>query len=234
MTDAPLPKVTPHLVGRSADRCPRRIRLAHQNQRGDSGAFLRGRVRDAVVEDARAAHADLARPDPASFPVHGELLPEEQEIQRRAADHYLRLFGEEPVRAIDHEEYDRPVERRGVLVGGWIDLACEGPDGERELRQFELWGRELDPDPRENATLLLATLRLSRWVGPRPLRIRLADLVRGRGEEVVVDLGEERGHLVALYEQRLLRIRRRADSGEAVPGDGCVACPYVAGCPAFH
>lgn len=228
-----LPKVTPYLVDRAPELCPRRLRLAFQNQRGEQGAFLRGRVRDAVVEDARAAHAALGQPNPDSFHVRHELLPEEQAVQQLAIDHYLALFGDEAVEAVDHEEYVRPVERRGVLVGGWIDLACEDRDGHPQLRQFELWGRRLVADPRENATLLLATLRLSRWVGDRVLRIRLADLTSGALVEHEVDLPTERSDLVSLYEQRLARIRLRTRKPEPVPGESCTACPYVAGCPAF-
>lgn len=228
-----LPKVTPYLIDRAPELCPRRLRLAFQNQRGEQGAFLRGRVRDAVVEDARAAHSTMGPPNPDSFHIRSELLPEEQAVQRMAVDHYVDLFGDDPVQAVDHDDYVRPVERRGVLVGGWIDLVCEDPDDGAELRQFELWGRDVSVDPRDNATLLLATLRLSKWIGERRLRIRLADLTRGRLAEHQVDLVNERGDLVALYEQRLARIQLRTRKPDAVPGESCTACPYVAGCPAF-
>lgn len=235
MTDGgSLPKVTPYLLDRAPDLCGRRMRLAYQNQRGDQGAFLRGRVRDALVGDARAAHTELGPPNPESFFVRPELLPEEQAMQRRAIDHYLELFADEPVRAVDHDEYDRPVERRGVLVGGWIDLVCEGPRGQPELRQFELWGRRIEPEPLENATVLLAVLRLSRWAGERPLRVRVADLVGGALAETTVDLGEARSRLVARYEQRIARIALRVQDARAEPGDHCTACPYVPGCPAFR
>ncbi|MBI2170244.1 MAG: hypothetical protein HYU28_12220 [Actinobacteria bacterium] len=234
MTEAPaLPKVTPYLIERAEDLCPRRLRLAFQNQKGDGGAFLRGRVRDALIEDARAAHAELGPPNPASFHVRTELLPEEQAVQRRAIDHYLAIFGDEPVRAIDHDDFDRPVERQGVLVGGWIDLACEGPDGEPELRQFELWGRPMFAEPADNMTILLAVLRLSRWVGDRALRIRLADLVGGRVVESTVP-APARAQLVDLYEQRIATITGRTRRAEAIAGDHCTACPYVPGCPAFR
>lgn len=229
-----LSKVTPYLVDRADDLCPRRLRLAFQNQRGDGGAFLRGRVRDAMVEDARAAHAELGPPNPGSFHLRAALLPEEQAVQRLAIDHYLALFADESVRAIDHADYDTPVERQGVLVGGWIDLACETADGRPELRQFELWGRALVADPEHNMTVLLAALRLSRWIGDRPVRIRVADLVGGTLAEHEIDMASRRSELVALFEERLGTIGSRTRRPEAVPGEHCTACPYVPGCPAFR
>lgn len=229
-----LAKVTPYLVERAEDLCPRRLRLAFQDQRGDGGAFLRGRVRDAVVEDVRAAHAEMGPPNPASFRIRSNLLLEEQNIQQRCIDHYLRLFGDEAARAIDHDEYRSPVERGGVRVGGWIDLACETESGGAELRQFEMWGRDVVADPTRNMTILLAVLRLSRWAGARPLRVRLADLVSGGVTEEVVDIAGRRDELVGLYEERLAVITTRTRRAEAVAGDHCTACPFVAGCPAFR
>lgn len=234
----PLPKVTPYLLRHADTMCARRLRLTFQALKGNGGAFLRGRVRDALVEDARAAHHELGVPNPAAFFVREELVPEERDVYRRAADGYLELFGDEPARAIDHEPYDGPVESpsRQVRVGGWIDLAVEGPSGTRELRQFELWGREPHADPlHPDATAILtAVLRLSRWIGDGPVRIRHADLLGRRVNEHVVDAGRDLPDLRARFEQRLAKIRLRAADGRAQPGQECASCAFLAGCEAHR
>ena len=229
----PRPKVTPYLVERAGELCPRRLRLDFQGQKGDQGAFTRGRVRDPLVEDARAAQAEMGPPNPASFRVRTELLPEEQAVQRRSIDHYLEMFGAESARAIDHDPYRQRTPRRGIEVGGWIDLACEREDGAPEYRQLEIWGRDVAPDPTLNMNLLLALLRLSKWIAGRTVHVRVADLIRGVRRDAEVDLGARQDELVALFEERLTLIEARARRAQAVPGDHCTACPYVAGCPAF-
>lgn len=230
-----LPKVTPYLLDRADTMCPRRLRCAYQDHKGTDAPFLRWRIRDPLVEDARAAHHDLGPPNPAAFTDRESLVPEERALLGLAQRTYLRLFADEPARAIDHEPYERPYEssRRGVRVGGGVDLAVEGPNGERELRQFELWGRTPCADPFASAQILCAVLRLSGWVGKETLRIRHADLIGGWIDEYTVDLGATLGDLAQRFDHLHRMIQQRsAEPAPPVPGQECAQCSYMLGCEA--
>lgn len=235
MTDSQeLARVVPFLLDRAADMCPRRLRKHFQGQRGNEGAFLRGRIRDLVVAGSRDAHQAMGPPDPGAFPEPRELLPEEQAVYRRAVTNYLALFANAPGQTADLEEYWKrtPSPAREVEVGGWIDLALETPSDGRELRQFELWGREPVADPRSSMAILSAVLRLTRWAGDRPLRVRHADLVHRRVDEHTVEV-DHRAELAALFDRKLSRVRLRIADPLPRPGRDCHTCPFETGCEAF-
>ena len=236
-TDAP-PRITPYLLRMADAMCPRRLRSIYQGLKGDDGAFLRGRVRDALVEDARAAHAEMRPPEASSFFVREELLPEERLVYRKAADGYLELFADEPVVAADHEPFDRPLEWREFRLGGWIDLAVERPSGVKELRQFELWGGPLRPDPFDpDATAILcAVLRLAKWAGNGTLVVRHVDPVGRRIEEQELEMARDLPELKTRFYQRLsiLKLRASVQRPTPVPGQECAGCAFVAGCEALR
>ncbi|HLG00265.1 MAG TPA: hypothetical protein VI916_07330 [Acidimicrobiia bacterium] len=229
-------RVAPFLIDRAATMCPRRLRRHFQDIKGDGGFVARGRIRDVIVWAARAAHADGGTPNPDSFSVPDSLVPEEQALLRRANEHYLALFADDPLETIENDAFDAPVvaDRGDFKVGGWIDLVGRRPDGDVELRQFELWGRTPSADPLESPTILLACLRIRKALTPERIRIRHADLIRGTLDEHTADLSGGPGEMAALFSRRLAMIRARTFKGEAVPGRDCTTCPFANGCPAFR
>lgn len=238
MTAEALPRVTPFLLDRGPTMCPRRLRRHYQRLGGDDGAFTRGRIRDPLVQDARAAHQEMGPPNPRSFSVRTGLLPEEQALMHRAIDHYLDLFGDEPFQTSDDEAWDRPVESAdGTFeVGGWIDLVGHRPDGAVELRQLELWGRQPEADPLRSFSVLLAVLRIRKHARADRVVVRHADLVHGHLAEHDVDLPTAGSELNATFSRRLARVRLRVQEGArvATAGMDCVTCPYANGCPAHR
>lgn len=227
-----LPVVTPYLLRRADDMCPRRLAMTFDDTKGTQGAFTRWRLRYPLVEGAHAAHAELRPPERASFVAPADLLHEEVALFERAADTYCRVFAGEPVEAVRGHPGERRTEskRFGVIVGGAVDLLAVGPEGDHELRQFELWGRELCADPGTSWEMLLAALRVSKVVGEAVLRIRHVDLLTGALDERLVDLRRQREGLVRRFEDRLDLVRQRADKTAPEEGQDCGSCPHVPLC----
>jgi hypothetical protein len=194
----------------------------------------RARLREAFLDAARTAHAVLGPPDPAAFRTPSGLEPEEQAVFEQSVRWYRELFGTRAVRTYLHD-CDSPTEspRRGVRIGGWVDLTVTGGDDTKELRQFELWGgRAPQDDPLELESVLLAVLRLVRWVGDEPLLVSWSDLVRGARRERLVDLKSELPDLVNRFKSGLQRVRARTATPEAALGMDCGPCKHVWRCPA--
>jgi hypothetical protein len=236
----PLPRVTPAALRSIRERCPRQVALDFTSE-GFSDAVTRGRLRDAFLDAARTAHsaAELDHPDGAvpvvdGFRVPADLETEEQRVFEHAARWYVQLYGDRPV-SLHLHDCEGPTERRGVRVGGWVDLTFEHPDGTKELRQIDLWrGRRPHEDPLELESVWLAVLRLRPWVGEGELLVSWAGLIDGVRFERVVDLGAELEPLVERFDERLAELRARADPSRVEPGAGCKQCRHLAGCPAHH
>jgi hypothetical protein len=228
----PLPRVTPSALRGIADRCPRQIALDYEGA-GFSDSVTRGRLRDAFLDAARAAHGSGELPHVDSFRTPIELEPEEQRVFEHAARWYVHLYGDRPV-ALHLHDCERPTERRGVRVGGWVDLTFEHADGTKELRQVDLWRgrRPQQGDPLELESVWLAVLRLRPWIGDSPLLVSWADLVDGARHERMVDLAAELEPLRERFESTLTELQARADENHAEPGAGCRWCNHLAGCPA--
>lgn len=233
MNDADYQRVTPYLLRAADTMCPRRLRMEHEGAGKTQGAFMHSRVRDPFVEDARAAHADMAPPNPASFSERPDLLPEENAVLHLAAEGYLRLFGEQSARAIDHQALPSPfpAPKRRVTIGGYLDLALETPAG-KELRQFELWGNDVCADPGESWTMLCLVLRLADWVGGGRLRLCHVDPLNGNADECTLDCGRELSKLASRFDRRLARLRARAADPRPEPSDACGTCPFIPRCEA--
>jgi hypothetical protein len=232
----PLPRVTPAALRGIDERCPRQVALDFTDE-GFSDAVTRGRLRDAFLDAARAAHgiADVPRLDAFRAPAHlsPALEPEERLVFEHAVRWYVHLYGDRP--AVLHlHDCDRPTERRGVRVGGWVDLTFEHPDGTKELRQIDLWRgrRPQRGDPLELESVWMAVLRLRPWVGDAPLLVSWADLIDGARHERVVDLTAELTPLRDRFEDRLAALTARADDRHPEPGAGCARCRHLARCPA--
>jgi len=229
-----LPKVTPSLLRRADAMCARRLAKEFEGGDRSSDPVNRSRLRDAFLAAARAAHAEVRAPTLADFAGAGDdLEPEEQAVVARAAETYVAVFGDRAVRYEDHG-LDAPSvsPRRGLRIGGWVDLAVVSVDGARELRHLDLWaGRAPSRDPLDLESVRTAVLRLSGWAVDQPLRVVWADLVRGRVCERTVVVATELPELTRWFDKRVEVVRERVAEPTATIGEDCATCAFVAACP---
>jgi hypothetical protein len=231
----PLPKVTPSLLHRADTMCARRLAREYEGGHRSHDPFHRGRLRDAFLAAAREVHAELRVPTAHDFADLGstlfpESLPEERAVLAQAAQWYVRIFGDRPARW-DDPGTDQPTERRGVRVGGWVDLPLRVADGSAELRQLELWGRRVPPDdPLDLPALRVAFLRLTPWLDGAPLRIVWVDLLRGLVRDRVVS-PDERTSATEWFDERVAVVEARARDATTTPGADCGGCGIVSACP---
>ena len=224
--------MTPSLLRDAPQLCPRRVALDFADEGGARDPVSRSRLRGAFLEVARAAHGDGGPMRVSAFTVPNDLEPEEQRVFTQAVGWYRQIFGDREV-AVHLHDCDSPTERRGIRVGGWVDLTVVAPDGTKELRQLDLWqGRVPPDDPLELPSVWLAVLRLRPWVGDGDLLVTWADLVRGLTRSRVVHLGSEVDGLRERFETSLAALRERADPDDPQPGTGCAQCRHVGKCPA--
>ena len=214
--------------------CPRRLQRTHEGSPASHDPVHRSRMREPFVARLREIHAEMHAPLAGDFDGIGSawgegLEPEEQAVLAQAAHWYTQVFGGRPA-VWEDADVDHPTPRRGVRVGGWVDLTVltdEGP----ELRQFSLWGgRTPAVDPMELAAVRVAFLRLTPWVAGRPLRVVWADLVNGQVRERLVG-PEERPAVTDWFDARVAALRERIADPRPEPGDDCGGCGFVAGCP---
>ena len=106
----------------------------------------------------------------------------------QAARWYVQLFGTRPVMLHEHG-LDQPTEspRRGLRIGGWIDLTVVDAAGGRNSVSSTSGAAAPRRSRPTSESVRLAVLRLSRWIGDDPLRVVWTDLVRGNQREAVVD-----------------------------------------------
>lgn len=227
-----LPRVTPYLLRRAERMCPLRLQRDFLGRGGLRSSFLRFRVRDPLLEAARAAHAELRPVRLEHFQAPPELRAEERAVFDRAAASYVEQLGDEPALALDHG-CDRPTPwpSRGVRVGGTIDLTVEDATGTRELRQLELWRRMPPGEPLESVDIRLAVLRLGRWAGGERLRVRWCDLVGGEVRTQDVDLQAETPGMKTWLDERIRVVEERSAQPIPEPGIDCATCAHVPACP---
>lgn len=187
-------------------------------------------MRDAFVTRLREVHAELRAPVAADFDGLGAgLEPEERAVLAQASRWYTQIFGGRPA-VWEDGGTDHPTLRKGIRVGGWVDLTVLTDDGP-ELRQFSLWGgRSPYADPMELPGMRVAFLRLSPWIAGRPLRVVWADLVNGQVCERVVE-PDEKPAFTTWFDDRLTVLQDRIADPRAEPGDDCGGCGFVSGCP---
>jgi hypothetical protein len=226
-----LPRVTPSALRDVEHRCPRQVALDYSDD-GFSDPVNRGRLRDAFLDAARAAHGAGGLPRAEAFRAPENLEPEEHRVFEHAVRWYLALYGDRPA-ALHLHDCDRPTERAGVRVGGWVDLTVVHDDGTKELRQIDLWrSRSPQSDPMELESVWMAVLRLRPWIGAEPLLVSWADLIRGARFETVVRLADDLDALRTQFDARLAALRTRADPLRPIPGGGCARCNHLVRCPA--
>jgi hypothetical protein len=194
----------------------------------------RGRVRDAFLESARTAHTRSVRVGEVSWPVPVALTPEETRVHEQAVHWYRTLFGVREVTLHDHDlAHPTELADADLRLGGWVDLTVVGPDGRRELRQLDLWGRAAPADVLDDWGVGLALLRLTDWTGDAPLLVSWTDLLHGVRVEAEVDPVAAGARVRAALDERVARLRARAGTGEHQPGRDCGGCRFHKGCPAF-
>lgn len=232
--ESPL-KVTPSLLRSASSMCGRRLAKTFDGSERSHDPIHRSRLRDAFLSAARDAHAELGVPRIEHFTNVGvllepEALPEELVALEQAAGWYVSMFGDRPARWDDPDE-SLLAERRGIRLGGWVDLTLRTDDDAFELRQFDLWGRRNPPaDPLELASMRLAFLRLKQWIDGHPLRVVWADLIRGVLVERVVE-PDERAANIEWFDERLQVIEQRSEEANAENGRDCGGCAVVSRCP---
>ena len=235
-----LTKVTPHHIDAYDRSCPRWLHLEHLGtKKTNDPEFHRWDIRWALLARAKQAHRTLQRPTIDDFSPPPFPEPEQQALFVRAAASYLRHFGDRPARFIDHPAlHPEPTESpaRRVQIGGAVDLLMEDDKGDLELRQLELWRRDLPDDPLDATEIRLAVLRMSRELAGKKLLISRADLFSDRLTERTIDIDAELPELVTWFDERLGELRRIAESPqpEPRPGSQCGRCGYVPGCPAHN
>ena len=212
--------------------CARRLAAEVENWPCAGEPVNRARLREAFLNAARTAHATVGPPDPAAFQSAPFLEPEENKVFEQAARWYIELYGDRAVEVHLHD-CDRPTDapRRGVRIGGWVDLTVTDTHGKKELRQFELWGgRAPDQDPLELDNVLLAVLRLAKWCKDELLLVSWADLVRGDRYERTVDMKVELPDLARRFDDQLDRVRARIADPVPSMGSDCGECKHVSRC----
>jgi hypothetical protein len=226
-----LPRVTASLLRNADVMCTRRLLREHQGVRGNRRADSRFRVTNQVLDDARLSHVDPAPPASAHFQPATDLLPEQQRVYELAARWYVQLFSEDAVQSVE-AEFETPVESLGVRLVGPAGLPVEHASGERELRILRFGQGPVATEPLDSAEIRFAVLRLESWLAGAPLRLVVADLIRGEMIEQRVAVDDELPALGAWLAERVERIRARISEPQAVAGIECGWCPFIAGCGA--
>ena len=229
------PSITPFVLRTGNSWCPRRLACTLAGRATTPDFFARWRVRDHLLASAAEAHATLRRPDRACFRPGEELVEEERAHFDAAADGYLERFGDMVALTVTGHGADAPMPspRNKVRIGGGVDLLVVDDADAVELRQLELWHREVCADPGMSWDALCAVARLRGWLDGRPLRIVHADLLGGALDVYEWDPADA-GALGQRFADRLAELRALADLEDPRPGHGCAQCGHLADCPALR
>jgi hypothetical protein len=219
-----------HLRGAEA-MCRRRLAREHQGLHGNWSPPARFAVNNRLVEDARVAHAELRCPLPVDFPSPRDLLPEQQLLYRAAAHGYVALFSNRAARAVEVDAWETELADLAVRVVGSLGLALEAADGSPELRKLQLGVAGSRPMI-DDAERRVMVVRSSAWVGERPLRLVVADLLEGEVVEQEIDVAAALPEALEWVEARVAVVRERAADPVAKAGADCRGCPFVPGCRA--
>ncbi|MSO18607.1 MAG: PD-(D/E)XK nuclease family protein [Acidimicrobiia bacterium] len=232
------PRVTPSLLRDAQTTCPRRLALDFYGEKGSSDPLGRARLRDPFISAVRSAHGQGGPIESKSFRAPDGLEPEEQLVFAHASRWYEVLYSDRIVTNYFHD-CEMPTLRKGVRVGGWVDLTFVNQDGLKEYRTFDLWrSRSPRDEPLELPAVWLALLRLRPWIcgesdqSDGKIRVSWADLITGRRCEQIVNMKTETPELVSKFETSLSEVEARADVNWVEPGIGCSQCRHLGHCPA--
>ncbi|HEY5015013.1 MAG TPA: hypothetical protein VIK61_20170 [Acidimicrobiia bacterium] len=229
--DDELARVTLAHLRRAEAMCRRRLAREHAGLHGNWSPPARFAVANRLVEDARVAHAELRAPLATDFPSPSDLVPEQQLLYRAAAGGYVALFAQRPARAVVVDAWETELADLEVRLVGSLGLALETADGSPELRSLRLGVAGNRPliDDAERRVLVV---RSATWVGERPLRIVVVDLLEGAVVETEIDVAAAHPEALEWVAARVAVVRARAASPIAKAGADCRGCPFVPGCPA--
>jgi hypothetical protein len=224
-------RVTLAHLRRAEAMCRRRLAREHAGLHGSWSPPARFTVANRLVEDARVAHAELRAPGPPDFPSPRDLVPEQQLLYRAAADGYVALFSARPARVVDVDAWETELPALDVRIVGSLGLALETADASPELRSLRLGvagNRPLVDDAERH----LVVVRSAAWVGARPLRLVVVDLVAGAIVEETLDVSAALAGSLDWIAGRVAVVRERAADPVAKAGADCRGCPFVPGCRA--
>jgi hypothetical protein len=231
--DDELPRVTLAHLRRADAMCRRRLAREHAGLRGSWSPSPRFAVQNRLVEDARVAHAELRAPRITDFPSPSDLVREQQQVYEAAARGYVALFAQRPARAVEVDAWETELPDLGVRVVGSLGLALETADGSPEVRYLRLGvagNRTLIDDIERR----LVVMRSATWVGARPLRLVVVDLLEGEVVDERLDVAAVLPQALDWLETRLGVVRERAADPIPKAGADCRGCAYVPGCRAHE
>ncbi|MEX2268113.1 MAG: PD-(D/E)XK nuclease family protein, partial [Acidimicrobiia bacterium] len=230
--EEPIPKVAPWLLSAADTLCARRLHSEFTCVPGTKDPFNRGRLREVLIDAVRTLHATGSIP-----PTPSHLEPEEQRVLEHALSWYPRLF-EGIADATVESPIAEPTElpRRGVRLGGWVDLCVVSAAGGRELRQLAFGARGAPESPLDLPAIRLAVLRLAQmhWVEDETLTVVWADVLRGARRETSVRVPDDLAPIATWLDERLEVVTSRMDESAAEPGRDCTTCGFVPRCPAHE
>ena len=226
-----LGRVTLAHLRRAGAMCRRRLAREHAGLHGNWSPPARFAVANRLVEDARVAHAELRSPGLADFPTPHELFAEQQLLYDAAAGGYVALFEDRPVRAVTVDAWETELPDLEVRLVGSLGLALERADGSPELRSLQL-GRAGSRPLLDDAERRVVVVRSAAWVGTRPLRLVVVDLVAGEAVEEDLDVAALLPEALEWIAARVATIREQAADPVAKAGADCRGCPFVPGCQA--
>jgi hypothetical protein len=229
--DEELGRVTLGHLRRAEAMCRRRLAREHLGLKGMRNASARFAVANRILEDARLAHAELCAPRATDFPSPRELLPEQQRLYRAATGGYATLFAARPGRAVTVDEWETELPELEVRLVRPLGLALETAGGGLELRSLQLGvaGKRHLVDDAERRAIVV---RASAWVGARPLRLVLVDLLAGAVVEEELDVAAALPEALEWIASRVAVIKERASDPVPKVGSDCRGCPFVPGCRA--
>ncbi len=221
-----LPRVTPSLLRRADDMCPRR--LAHEHETASKPSKLGDaafEVSNRLIADAITWHRGAVAPG-HGFPEPTDLEPEQRAVYRAASRAYLCRFG---ALAVDVHDlgWSTDLTDIGVRLVGPAGIATIDAQGTRELRIVRI---SVQPQVIDSVDIRFAILRASDWARAS-LRIVAVDLVEDRSVEYAIDLTTQLDEARAWLESRVDVIRARAHSRKTNAGRDCRDCPCLPGCP---
>jgi hypothetical protein len=226
MLNDDLDRVTPALLRRAEEMCPRRLHHEHNSRAkpsplGDAPFEVANRL----TQDAITWHkgGDPAVP---GFPEPADLEPEQRAVYRAAARAYTARFSEFPLEMHDLE-WSTDFPELAVQLVSSPGIAVVAADGRRELRLLRLHAGDARIDDVELRCLLL---RASEWA-PDGFRIVVVDLLGDNTVEYEIDVTERLDETIEWLRERVEAVRARADRFRAITGADCRTCQCIPGCP---
>ena len=221
-----------HLRGAEA-MCRRKLAREHAGLRGRWNPSPRYAVSNRLVEDARLAHAELRVARATDFPSPSDLLLEQQRVYRAAAGGYVALFGARPARAVTVDAWETELPDLAVRLVGSLGLALETADGSPELRTVRLGVAGYRPliDDVERRVIVV---RSAAWVGARPLRLVVVDLLAGELVEEQLDVAAALPEALDWVAARVAVVKERAVDPVPKAGSDCRGCGFIPGCRAHE